>query len=60
MGRRRSLVAFLSDRGEREVDPDQEDAIQYRNTDKKIRFVNLRITGTPDDYKVSLGKAKRT
>jgi hypothetical protein len=41
-----------------EVDPDQEDAIEYRNKDKKIHFINLKITGTPDDYKMSLGKAK--
>ena len=44
---------------EEEVDPDQVDAIQYRNMDKRIRFVNLKISGTPDDYKVSLGKAKK-
>lgn len=42
-----------------EVDPDQEDAIVYRNNDKKVRFVNLKITGNPDNLKVSLGKEKR-
>jgi AsmA-like C-terminal region len=42
-----------------EVDPDQVDAIEYRDKDKKIRFMNIRITGTPDDYKVALGKAKK-
>jgi hypothetical protein len=41
-----------------EVDPDQVDAIQYRDKDKKIHFINLKITGTPDDYKMGLGKAK--
>jgi AsmA-like C-terminal region len=41
-----------------EVDPDQVDAIEYRNKDKKIHFINLKITGTPDDYKMALGKAK--
>lgn len=42
-----------------EVDPDQVDAIQYRDMDKRVRFMNLRISGTPDDYKVGLGKAKK-
>jgi uncharacterized protein involved in outer membrane biogenesis len=51
---------MLFGKKEEEVDPDQIDAIQYRNMDKRIRFVNLKITGTPDDYKVSLGKAKKT
>jgi hypothetical protein len=39
-----------------EVDPEQIDAIQYADKDKKIRFVNVHITGTPDTYKISLGK----
>lgn len=42
-----------------EVDPDQIDAIEYRDKDKKIRFMNLTITGTPDDFKVKLGKPKK-
>jgi hypothetical protein len=41
-----------------EVNPDQVDAIEYRNLDKKTHFINLKITGTPDDYKMALGKAK--
>jgi uncharacterized protein involved in outer membrane biogenesis len=43
-----------------EVDPDQVDAIEYRDKEKKIRFMNLKITGTPDDYKVALGKGKKS
>jgi len=50
---------MLFGKKEEEVDPDQIDAIQYRNMDKRVRFVNLKITGTPDDYKVSLGKSKK-
>jgi hypothetical protein len=42
-----------------EVDPDQVDAIEYRDINKRIRFMNLKISGTPDDYKISLGKAKK-
>ena len=41
-----------------EVDPDQVDAIEYRDKDKRVRFMNLKITGTPSEYKVGLGKAK--
>jgi uncharacterized protein involved in outer membrane biogenesis len=41
-----------------EVDPEQVDAIQYKDKDKKVHFINLKITGTPDDYKMALGKAK--
>ncbi|HEV2353234.1 MAG TPA: AsmA-like C-terminal region-containing protein, partial [Puia sp.] len=43
-----------------EVNPDQVDAIEYRDKEKKVRFMNLKIVGTPDDYKVSLGKAKKS
>jgi hypothetical protein len=42
-----------------EIDPDQVDAIEYRDKDKKIRFMNMTISGTPDDYKVKLGKPKK-
>jgi hypothetical protein len=43
-----------------EVDPDQVDAIEYRDKEKRIRFMNLKITGTPDNYKIHLGKAKKS
>lgn len=42
-----------------QVDPDQVDAIQYANDNKKTRYVNLKITGNSDDYKISLGKKKK-
>jgi len=42
-----------------DVDPDQVDAIEYRNMDKRVRFMNLKITGTPDNYKIGLGKPKK-
>lgn len=41
-----------------EVDPNQVDAIEYRNMDKRVRFINLHISGMPDNYKIGLGKAK--
>jgi hypothetical protein len=36
----------------------EEDEIQYKDDSKRIRYVNLEITGTPDNYKISLGKDK--
>jgi len=42
-----------------EVDPSQVDAIEYRDKDRRVHFINLKISGTPDDYKVGLGKAKK-
>jgi len=44
--------------GKKELDPDKEDEIQYRDESKRIRFVNLKITGTPDNYSISLAKDK--
>lgn len=41
-----------------EVDPGQEDAIQYADPEKKIRFLTLRVTGTPDDYKITPVKGR--
>jgi len=35
-----------------------EDEIQYRDETKRQRFINLKISGTPDMYKISLGKDK--
>jgi len=47
-------------RKKEEVDPDQVDAIQYRDRDKRVRFLNVKVTGTPDNYAVSLGREKRS
>ncbi len=38
------------------IDPNQIDEIQYKDTNKRTRFINLKITGTPDDYKISMEK----
>ena len=43
-----------------EVNPDQEDAIEYRDKDKRVHFINLKISGTTEKYNVSLGKAKKS
>lgn len=49
----------LFGRKKEDVDPDQEDAIEYRDKNKTIRFMNIKVTGTPDKFKVGLGKAKK-
>ncbi|HLP13249.1 MAG TPA: AsmA-like C-terminal region-containing protein [Flavobacteriales bacterium] len=41
-----------------EVDPGQVDAIQYADPEKKIRYVNIKLTGNAETYKISLGKDK--
>ncbi len=49
----------LFGRNKEEVDPNQEDEIEYADADKKRGFVNIKIVGDAEDYKVSLGKDKR-
>jgi hypothetical protein len=44
--------------GKKGRDTDGEDEIQYRDESKRYRFVNVKISGTPDAYKVSLAKDK--
>lgn len=34
------------------------DEIEYRDFKRRTRFINVLITGTPDDYDVSIGKSK--
>lgn len=48
----------LFNRKQEEVDLSQIDEIEYVDRDKKIAFMNLKVTGTPDDFKVGLGKEK--
>jgi hypothetical protein len=40
------------------VDMHQVDEIEYIDKDKKIAFMNLKVTGTPAGFKVGLGKDK--
>jgi hypothetical protein len=49
----------LFGRKREEVEADQVDEIEYRDKDKKIRFMNIKVTGTPDNFKIGLGKAKK-
>ncbi len=41
-----------------EISPDQEDDLIIRDTSKKTRFVNVHLTGTPDDFNIALRKNK--
>ncbi len=41
-----------------EVNPDQVDEIVYRDQNKRVRFLNLRIEGTPDHFDVKLGRGR--
>lgn len=36
----------------------QIDSIQYRDETRRTRFLNLKVEGTPDEYRISLGKDK--
>jgi hypothetical protein len=45
--------------GKKEQDTSgQVDEIQYRDENKRTRFLNIKIEGTPEDYNISLGKDK--
>lgn len=41
-----------------EVDPDQIDAIQYADKDKKNRYLHVHLLGNPENYTMTLGKKK--
>lgn len=49
----------LFGRKKEEVKPEQEDQIEYLDRGKKQAFVNLKIIGDAEDFKVSLGKKKK-
>lgn len=53
-------ISSLFNRKPEEVDLNQVDQIEYIDKDKKIAFMNLKVTGTPDgNYDVGLGKSKK-
>lgn len=55
-----SNVAYqkLFKRKREEIDPDQEDEIQYRG-DKKVHYINIKMLGDLSNFSISLGKDKR-
>lgn len=44
----------------KETDPLAEEEIHFRDENKRYRFLNLKITGTPETYKVSVEKDRTT
>jgi hypothetical protein len=50
--------SLFNHRKPEEVDLNQVDEIDYVDKDKKIAFMNLKVSGTPDNFKVGLGKDK--
>jgi hypothetical protein len=42
-----------------EVDPEQMDEIENYDPTKKVRYINLKLEGTPEDFKVKMGKDKK-
>ncbi|PSL03833.1 AsmA-like protein [Cecembia rubra] len=48
--------ALFGGRSREEVDPDQEDAIIFRDQNRRVRFLNINMQGRPDNYRVSLGR----
>ncbi|HMO32704.1 MAG TPA: AsmA-like C-terminal region-containing protein [Lacibacter sp.] len=51
--------ALFGGRRQEEVDPEQEDAIQVRDPARNTRFLQVRVTGTPEKYDVQLGRGRR-
>ena len=48
--------ALFGGRNRDEVDPDQEDAIITRDANRRVRFLNIRMSGTPDNLDVGLAR----
>ncbi len=51
-----AAASKLFGRKKEDIDPDREDEIIRRDPKRKTRFVSIRITGTPESYKVALAK----
>ena len=53
-------VAFqkLFGKKREEVDPNQEDKIIYKDPNKKVNYLNLKISGSPSNFKISMEKNK--
>jgi hypothetical protein len=49
----------LFKRKKEEIDPEQEDEIIYHDPNRRTTFINVRITGTPDVYKVNVERRKK-
>jgi hypothetical protein len=54
-----AAASKLFGRKKEEIDPDQDDEIIRRDPDKRTAFINIKIAGTPENYKITLGKDKK-
>ena len=53
------LRSLFGGKNQSEINPDQEDAIVFRDQDRKTRFVNVNMKGNPEEYKISLKRDKK-
>jgi hypothetical protein len=51
-----AVFSKLFGRKPKDINPEQEDEIIVKDPNRKTRFINIRLTGTPEDYKISLRK----
>jgi hypothetical protein len=49
---------LFNGKSQEEIDPEQVDDIVVRDERKKVSFLNVKITGTADEYDISLGREK--
>lgn len=54
----KAAFSKLFNRKPKEVSPEQEDELIIKDPEKCTRFVNIRMIGTPENYKISLQKNK--
>jgi hypothetical protein len=50
--------SLFKGKNKEEIDPDREDAIIFADENKRTRYLNVNIKGTPEEYEVNLKKDK--
>jgi len=53
------MRSLFADNKQQSIDPDQEDEIIYRDPNRRTRFININVKGTPEEYEFRLGKDKK-
>jgi hypothetical protein len=51
--------SLFGSKSREEIDPDQIDEIISPQDGKRIAFLTLRVTGTPDSYNIAVGKGRK-
>lgn len=54
----KAAFSKLFNRKQKEIIPEQEDELIIKDPEKRTRFINIRMIGTPENYKISLQKNK--